>query len=105
MTTARAGDNPAGRLLRVDALREEPRGKTLLQANHLGALAHRLFDHSCRTVEILIPLHGSFHLDEGSSQGSPFHPLRMINSHLGMVFGRPADQTAQRISLTIFQER
>jgi hypothetical protein len=27
----------------------------------------------------------------------------MINSHLGMVFGRPADQTAQRISLAIFQ--
>jgi len=29
----------------------------------------------------------------------------MINSHLGMVFGRPADQTAQRVPLTIFQER
>jgi hypothetical protein len=29
----------------------------------------------------------------------------MINSHLSMVFDRPADQTAQRISLTIFQER
>src|SRR5215831_12427690 len=29
----------------------------------------------------------------------------MINGYLGMVFGRPADQTAQRISLTVFQER
>jgi len=26
----------------------------------------------------------------------------MINSCLGLVFGRPADQTAQRISLTVF---
>jgi putative tryptophan/tyrosine transport system substrate-binding protein len=25
--------------------------------------------------------------------------------HLGMVLGRSADQTAQRISLTVFQER
>ena len=33
------------------------------------------------------------------------NPLRMINSYLGMVFGRPADQIAQRISLTVFQER
>jgi hypothetical protein len=33
------------------------------------------------------------------------NPLRMINGYLGMVFGRPADQTAQRISLTVFQER
>src|SRR5262249_32707063 len=32
-------------------------------------------------------------------------PVRMINSYLGMVFGRPADQTTQRISLTVFQER
>src|SRR5262249_16842111 len=32
-------------------------------------------------------------------------PLRMINRHLNMVFCRPADQTAQRISLTIFPER
>src|SRR5262249_33608679 len=33
------------------------------------------------------------------------NPLRMINSYLGMVFGRPAGQTAQCISLTVFQER
>jgi hypothetical protein len=29
----------------------------------------------------------------------------MIHSDLSMVFSRPADQSAQRISLTIFQER
>jgi len=28
----------------------------------------------------------------------------MIDSQRGAVFGRSADQTAQRISLTIFQE-
>src|SRR5262249_37111331 len=33
------------------------------------------------------------------------NPLRMINSHLSMGFGRHTDQTAQRISLTVFQER